>query len=105
MNRDPVECIKDVLARPLINHENRFFVEGEKRVSVYNKLSEQPIRHDDLKDLVKLSLVMAIENDLVAVPYQPVKSITLGQKLDHTPELYGTRKIGFQMSYENKTDA
>lgn len=38
-----------LLARLLINHENRFFVEGEKQVSVYNKLSDQPIRHEDLK--------------------------------------------------------
>lgn len=35
---------------------------------------------------------MAIENDLMAVPYQQVRSITLGQKLNHTPELYGAKE-------------
>jgi hypothetical protein len=94
-----------LLARVLINHENRFFVEGEKQLSVYNKVSQKPITEDDIKDLARLCLVMAIENDLMALPYQQVKSITLSQKLDHTPEFSGTKKIGFRMSYENKTEA
>jgi hypothetical protein len=94
-----------LLARILINHENRFFIEGEKQLSVYNDISKEPITKNDLQDLARLCLVMAIENDLVALPYQQVKSITLSQKIDHTPELSGTKKIGFRMSYENKTEA
>jgi hypothetical protein len=93
-----------LLARLLINHENRFFIEGEKQLSEYNRISEKPITERDIKDLVKTALVMAIENDLVALPYQQVKSITLSQKLDHTPEFSGTKKIGFRMSYEHKTE-
>jgi len=94
-----------LLARILINHENRFFIEGEKQLSVYNKISAAPITEKDLQDLTRLALVMAIENDLMASPYQQVKSITLSQKLDHAPELSGAKKIGFRMSYEHKTEA
>jgi hypothetical protein len=94
-----------LLARLLINHENRYFIEGEKQLATFNKISQKPITEGDLKDLVKTALVMAIENDLMALPYQQVKSITLSQKLDHTPEFCGTKKIGFRMSYEHKTEA
>lgn len=94
-----------LLARILINHENRFFIEGEKQLAVYNKISNEPITDNDLRDLTRLCLVMAIENDLVASPYQQVKSITLSQKLDHALELSGSKKIGFRMSYEHKTEA
>jgi hypothetical protein len=94
-----------LLARLLVNHENRFFIEGEKQLAEFNKISERPITDNDLNDLMKTSLVMAIENDLIAMPYQQVKSITLSQKLEHTPELTGAKKIGFRMSYEAKTEA
>lgn len=94
-----------LLARLLINHENRFFIEGEKQLGNAHKISDMPITDADLKQLVKTTLVMAIENDLMALPYQQLKSITLGQKLDHNPELNGTKKIGFRMSYEHKTEA
>jgi hypothetical protein len=50
-------------------------------------------------------LAIAIENDLMAMPYPQVKFITLYQKLEHTPDLGGGQKIGFRMSYEDKTKA
>jgi hypothetical protein len=93
-----------LLARLMINHENRFFIEGEGQLaSLFNKISEQPLENETLVALVKLSLAIAIENDLVAMPYPQVKFITLYQKLEHTPDLGGGQKIGFRMSYEDKT--
>jgi hypothetical protein len=93
-----------LLARLLINHDNRFFIEGEKELAEYNKISTQPITEDILRHMVKIVLKMAIENDLIAPPFTQVKSITLHQKREHTPELGGGQKIGFRMSYENKTE-
>lgn len=93
-----------LLARIMINHENRFFIEGEKQLAEFNAISEGPITEERLRDIVKLVLRMAIENDLIAPPYTQVKSITLLQKREHTPELGGAKKIGFRMSYENKTE-
>jgi hypothetical protein len=93
-----------LLARLMINHENRYFIEGEKELVDFNKISENPITEDDLKKLVKVVLKMAIENDLVAPAFTQLKSITLNQKKDHTLELGGAKKIGFRMSYENKTE-
>ena len=93
-----------LLARIMINHENRFFIEGEKQLAEYNKISEQSITEECLRKIVRLVLRMAIENDLIAPPYTQVKSITLMQKREHTPELGGAKKIGFRMSYENPTE-
>jgi hypothetical protein len=92
-----------LLARLMVNHENRFFIEGEKELEVFNKISEKPVSEEDLKNVVKIVLKMAIENDLVAPAFREVKSITLNQKKDHTLELGGAQKIGFRMSYEHKT--
>jgi hypothetical protein len=93
-----------LLARLMINHENKFFIEGERELAEFNKISEQPITEEILRKIVKISLRMAIENDLIAPPFTEVKFITLYQKRAHTPELGGGQKIGFRMSYENKTE-
>lgn len=93
-----------LLARLMINHENRFFIEGERELRDYNEISPNPITEDDLKMFVKIVLKMAIENDLVAPAFTEVKAITLNQKRDHTLELGGAQKIGFRMSYEQKTE-
>jgi hypothetical protein len=93
-----------LLARLMINHDNRFFIEGEKELSEFNKISDDPISEEVLLKIVKIVLRMAIENDLIAPPFMDVKSITLHQKRAHTPQLGGGQKIGFRMSYENKTE-
>jgi hypothetical protein len=93
-----------LIARLMINHENRFFIEGEKELTDYDKISDVEITENDLTNLVKVALKMAIENDLVAPSFTNVKSITLNQKKDHALEFGGAQKIGFRMSYENKTE-
>ncbi|MFZ6012516.1 MAG: hypothetical protein ACOYXT_19390 [Bacteroidota bacterium] len=93
-----------LLGRLMINQEERFFMEGEKQLVDFNKISEKPITEACLRKIVKIALRMAIENDLIAPPYTQVKSITLHQKREHTPELGAGQKIGFRMSYENKTE-
>ena len=93
-----------LLARLMINHELKFFIEGEKELTPYNKISTEPLTESDLQTLVKVVLKMAIENDLVAPSFTNVKSITLNQKKDHSLELGGAQKIGFRMSYENRTE-
>lgn len=93
-----------LLARLMINHDNRFFIEGEKELAEFNKISEESITEEILRKIVKIVLRMAIENDLIAPPFKEVKSITLHQKREHTPELGAGQKIGFRMSYENITE-
>jgi len=93
-----------LLARLMVNHENRFFVEGEGSLAfLFNKVSGGPLQVENLNALVKLALAIAIENDLMAPPYPQVRFITLHQKIEHTPDLGGGQKIGFKMSYQDKS--
>ena len=93
-----------LLARILINHENRFLVEGEGPLGfLFNTISTCPITENDLNIIVKQSLKIAIENDLMAPPFPDVRFITLYQKNEKTQELGAGQKIGFKMSYQNST--
>ncbi len=95
-----------LLARILINHENRFLVEGEGQLGVlYNNISQQPITEPDLNAIVKWSLKIAIENDLMAPPFPDVRFITVYQKNEKTQELGAGQKIGFKMSFQNSTNS
>jgi hypothetical protein len=95
-----------LIGRLMINHEDRFFMEGERPfVDMYGRISSEPIDDPTLQNIVKHSLQIAIKNDLMAPPYAKVRSITLNQKNEHTIELGGGQKIGFQMSYQNPLES
>lgn len=92
-----------LVARILINHENRFLVEGEGRLGfLFKQISPKAIEPTDLNAIVQHSLTTAIENDLMAPPFPQVRFITLHQKLEKTSELGAGQKIGFRMNYENE---
>ncbi len=94
-----------LLARLLINHEGRYVIEGGgKLAQVSNKVSDSPITEQELSLLIKLSMSIAIENDLMAPPFPQVQFITLSQKNEKTQELGGGQKIGFKMSYQSKVE-
>jgi hypothetical protein len=91
-----------LIGRLMINHENRFFMEGEQPfVDEFGEISREAITNTDLQNIVKKSLQVAIKNDLVSPPYARVRTITLNQKNEHSIELGGGQKIGFQMSYQD----
>jgi hypothetical protein len=92
-----------LIARLLINHEGRYVIEGDGHLTgIANKISSQPIVDAELSILVKLALMLAIENDLVAPPFPDVRYITLFQKMEKTMELGAGRKIGFQITMSGK---
>lgn len=90
-----------LIARLLINHENRFVVEGDGRfASLAVTISPTPITIEELTIFTKFVMISAIENDLMAPPFPDVRFITLYQKMEKTQELGGGQKIGFKMSYQ-----
>ncbi len=94
-----------LIGRLMINHENRFFMEGEPQfVDKFGEISNGEITHEDLQLVVKLSLKVAIRNDLIAPPYNKVRYVTLNQKNDHAAAMGGGKKIGFRMSYEKPSE-
>ena len=94
-----------LIARLLINHEARYVIEGNGRLGeMSNKISDGPISKPELNVLVKIVLMIAIENDLMAPPFPQVQFITVNQKMEKTQELGGGQKIGFKMSFEDKVE-
>jgi hypothetical protein len=80
-------------------------IEGNGHLgAMFNKISEGPISEQELNVLVKIVLMIAIENDLIAPPFPQVQFITLHQKMEKTQELGGGQKIGFRMSFEDKME-
>lgn len=92
-----------LVARLLINHEARYLIEGNGRLSgMFNRISDGAISEQELNVIVKIVLLIAIENDLIAPPFPQVQFITVNQKMEKTQEMGGGQKIGFRMSYEDK---
>ena len=95
-----------LIARLLINHEARYVIEGNGQLgSMFNKISDGAISEQELNILVKIVLMIAIENDLMAPPFPDVQFITVNQKMEKTQELGGGQKIGFRMSYQDKVES
>jgi hypothetical protein len=92
-----------LIARLLINHEARYLIEGNGQLGeLFNKISDSAITEQELNVLVKIALLIAIQNDLIAPPFPQVQFITVNQKMEKTQELGVGQKIGFRMSYEDK---
>ncbi|MFK7954073.1 MAG: hypothetical protein AB8B73_14590 [Ekhidna sp.] len=88
-----------LLARLMINNENRFIVEGDRQINfMFETVSLKEIEQTDLNVLIHLIMTQAIENDLVAPPFQSIRALTLRQKLASTEVVGAGQKIGFQMS-------
>ncbi len=94
-----------LVARLLINHENKFLVEGQGGLKErFNKISENSITLSDLNTIVQHALMIAIDNDLIAPPFPEVRSVTLHQKMERAQELGAGQKIGFKLGYQNKLE-
>lgn len=88
-----------LLARVLVNCENKYIVEGDRQVNFM--FEAQPVREvepTDVNILIHLLIRQAIENDLVAPPFHQIRGLTLQQKLMSTEVTGQGQKIGFQMS-------
>jgi hypothetical protein len=95
-----------LVARLLINFENRFLVEGEGQLNfLYQKVSDQPISDIDLDVIIKLSITEAAQSDLVTPPFQKIKHVSLNQKMQKSSEMGAGEKIGFKMSYQSQASS
>lgn len=93
-----------LLARLMINAENRFIVEGDRQINfMFEAVSVKEIEQTDLNVLIQLIVTQAIENDLVAPAFQEIRGLTLQQKLASTEMIGAGQKIGFQMSSMQET--
>jgi hypothetical protein len=88
-----------LVTRLMVNQENRFIVEGDKPINfLFESVSSKQLDQTDLNILVHLIITQAIENDLVAPPFNQIRGLTLQQKIANTEVVGAGQKIGFQMS-------
>ena len=93
-----------LVARILVNHEGRFFVEGEKPMSfLFGNISPVPLSSETLTHLIVLFIQVAIDQDLVIPAFNDIRLISLEQMDVSMSSMAGGNKIGFQMSYEGET--
>lgn len=67
-----------MIARIFINRENHFFLETKTQLGYkYYNFSEQPIRREDIIDIVNELIIYSVKFDLYTPPYDAVRMVTV----------------------------
>lgn len=67
-----------MIARIFVNRENHFFVETKTQLGYkYYNFSEQPIRREDILDIVNELIIYSVKFDLYTPPYDAVRTLTV----------------------------
>lgn len=92
-----------LIGRVLINRENKFFLEGDRKI-VFNfpELEVNHVNPEKMRDFVEQLVVSALDNDLLAPAFTDIMVITYQQKIEHISGLGNPQKIGFDFFAKNK---
>ena len=92
-----------MLARIFINKDGHFFVEGEEQLGfLYKEFDTMVITEDFIKLIIEQAMAYSIEFDLWIPPYQQVKELTVGTKIQQTGTL--THKTGKRLGFAFESD-
>lgn len=86
-----------LLARLLLNHEKKFFIEGVRPLNfLYPDIAQNDIDEGVIRSFIQSSMLAAIHTDLQAPPFQKIQVIPLGKKIANQM-ISGGEKVGFKM--------
>ena len=69
-----------LVGRIFINHENQYFVEGKRQVSLrHNSFGTRRIDREAIMDIVEAAIDYVLDFDLLVPPYDTVKVVTVDQ--------------------------
>ena len=92
-----------LISRILINRENHFFLEGDRKIVFeFPELKDNPITKDKNRKLVENLVLSALNNDLLAPNFNDIMLISYHQKLEHTSSMGNPKKIGFDFFAKNR---
>lgn len=95
-----------LIGRIFINHEDHFFVDGNKRlIFLYSDISKQIISEDIMREIVEHAIKFALDFDLYVPPFDTVREIAVGEKLmqQNFQGMRTGKRLGFDLSvYELK---
>lgn len=67
-----------MIARIFVNQENHFFLETKTQLGYkYYNFSEQPMRREDIIDIVNELIIYSVKFDLYTPPYDSVRQVTV----------------------------
>lgn len=89
-----------LMARMLINRDSQFYIEGVRQLAfLYPDIAKNHISDQILESYIQDAMLLAMDQDLTAPPFQSIQVIPLGQKLANQAISAGN-KVGFQMNYQ-----
>ncbi|MCB9234422.1 MAG: hypothetical protein H6581_22400 [Bacteroidia bacterium] len=89
-----------LMARLLINLENKFYIEGVRPLNFLHPDIEQNDMDDDfIRSFIQSAMLSAIHTDLQAQPFQQIQVIALAQIVANQMVGFG-EKVGFKMSLD-----
>lgn len=95
-----------LIARIFINNEGYFFVDGKRQLGfLYNDFGASKLDKEQIKEIIKSSMLYAIEFDLLAPSYNDMKEATVSQILELSMNLKmrTAKRLGFK--FESDSDA
>jgi hypothetical protein len=92
-----------LIARILVNKENHFMVEGDGALGfLYEDFGANIISEENLTNILKKSILLCLDTDLVLPPFAQIKDVTLHQKQSIVAASgYPTgKRLGYQFKAE-----
>jgi len=85
-----------LLARMMVNGEGHYYIEGIRQLFfMHPDIAVNIISEELLREFIQSSVLLAVEQDLYAPPFQDIQVIPLALKLQD--QMAGAEKVGFQM--------
>ena len=92
-----------LVGRIFINHENQYFVEGKRQVSLrHNSFGTRRIDREAIMDIVEAAIDYVLDFDLLVPPYDTVKVVTVDQL--NTKIENSKMQTGKRMGYKFNSD-
>ena len=93
-----------MIARVLVNKENHFFVEGKGQLGfLFEKLEDNIIGKDVVRDLIESIVAYTLEFDLLAPPFGEVQAVSVHEILEATKfmSLSTGKRIGYSFQSDD----
>ncbi len=98
-----VQDLGYLVGRIFINKEQHYFVEGKRQLGfLYNDLEKNIINREAIKSIVESAILYSINFDLLVPPYDEVKELTFGQKIEQSGSM--AIKTGKRLGFRFQAD-
>jgi hypothetical protein len=90
-----------LIGRVLLNHDERFMVEGKGQLGfLFRDLANSTINDDIIEHILEVSMAFAIEFDLVTPPYKMMQEVSVGQikVISSNLQIATGKRLGFQFN-------